>query len=63
MKSDNRNGNNKQNNKEKLKSVSLFRMLNLTEKQKKELLSFVDQDEINEWVEDIYGIKYITSKT
>ena len=63
MKSDNRNGNNKQNNKEKLKSVSLFRMPNLTEKQKKELLSFVDQDEINEWVENIYGIKYITSKT
>lgn len=61
MKSDNRNGNNKQNNKEKLKSVSLFRMPNLTEKQKKELLSFVDQDEINEWVEDIYGIN-ITSK-
>lgn len=61
MKSDNRNGNNKQNNKEKLKSVSLFRMPNLTEKQKKELLSFEDQDEINEWVENIYGIN-ITSK-
>ena len=33
-----------------------FGMPELTEEQEEELLSFVNQDEINKWVEGIYGI-------